>query len=172
MEGSYPVSSTAVRRRTCMALLAFSACFGLATGVRSAPLMGQTSLALVASSAALPASPMGLASGALLPFLLAAWASWIGLEGLTVLVCLLKGFAFGLLGGGLGLVFGSAAWLVRLLLLFTDWICFPLLCWFCLRRFTGRRRELWTDLAVCGTLALLAVFLEVCVIAPFLASLL
>ena len=115
---------------------------------------------------------MGLASGALLPFLLAAWASWIGLEGLTVLVCLLKGFAFGLLGGGLGLVFGSAAWLVRLLLLFTDWICFPLLCWFCLRRFTGRRRELWTDLAVCGTLALLAVFLEVCVIAPFLASLL
>ena len=172
MDLSYPVSFAAVRRRTCMALFAFSACFGLATGVRSASLMGLSSLAMLASSASAVASPMGLASGALLPFLLSAWASWIGLEGLTVLVCLMKAFAFGLLGGGLGLVFGSAAWLVRLLLLFSDWICFPLLCWFCLRRLTGRHRELWTDLAVCGTLAPLVVFLEVSVIAPFLASLL
>ena len=62
MDLSYPVSSAAVRRRTCMALLAFSACFGLATGLRSASLMGQASLTMVASSAGLPASPMGLAA--------------------------------------------------------------------------------------------------------------
>ena len=159
------------RRRTCIVLLAFSLAFGLGTGVQASGLLPREGLALLPIGARSPAAPLALATMTLLPFLLTAAAAALELEGLAILVCLGKGFCFGLLGAALGAAFGSAGWLARLLFLFTDWVCLPLLCWFCIRRLLGRQ-TLWRDLAVCAVLALMAAWLDCCAISPFLASLL
>ena len=81
-----------------------------------------------------------LLMSALLPFLLSAYAVYIGLPRLLYGICFLKAFGLGYLSHSVVYAFRSAGWLVRWLFLFTDISAAAVLYCFCHRRISGIRK--------------------------------
>ena len=75
-----------------------------------------------------------------LPFLL-SWIMWCFHPVFFYTVCFFRTFLFGFVHMGLMAAFDGCGWLVRWLVLFSDCLCLPLLCffWLCLLRFVRRR---------------------------------
>lgn len=116
-------------------------------------------------------SIFGLLAALLLPFLITALAVFISQPSLLLPVAFLKAFLFSFTGTGLLTAFGTSAWLLRCLLMFSDTLVLPLLWWLWLRLLSDdRNTALYSCLfAVAGTV-LIGCF-DFALVSPFLVSL-
>ena len=89
---------------------------------------------------------------------------------MVYLICLTKVFTFAFGGFGITYTYGSAGWLVRLLLQFSDILTMPILCWFALRHITGRNAGWKRDFGICLGLEIIICCLDLWYISPFLAT--
>lgn len=105
-----------------------------------------------------------------LPFLFAAYAVSINKPGLLLLLCFVKAFCFAFCGMLIYYAFGSAGWLVRYLLQFTDVLSVPILFWYCLRHI-DRQNNAKRDLMICALLAASIACIDYFAVSPFLAEL-
>jgi len=106
-----------------------------------------------------------------LPLLLAAYAVNIHKPKLLFFIIFLKAFHFSFCGGLIYSIFGTAGWMLRLLVQFTDIFTVPVFCWFCIRHSLGRVGLNKKDLIISLSLTLLAASIDYLVIAPFFANL-
>ena len=113
---------------------------------------------------------VGLAVTVLLPFLSSAFAVYKDRLWLVYPICFAKVFAFASCGYGITAAFGSAGWLVRLLLQFSDILTMPILCWFVLRHISGRKMVLKRDFGICLGLEVIICCLDLWYISPFLST--
>ena len=116
-------------------------------------------------------SIVGLLGISCLPFLLSAYAVYLGKPKLILLVCFCKAVLFTSCGYAVLISFGSAGWLIRLLLQFSDIVLLPLYCWFSIRHIHGKETTLKRDTAVCILAAACAGSIDYCLVSPFLAML-
>ena len=105
-----------------------------------------------------------------LPFLFAAYAVSINKPGLLLALCFVKAFCFSFCGMLIYSAFGSAGWLVRYLLQFTDILSAPILFWYCLGH-VDRPYRAKRDLLICASLSALIVCIDYFAVSPFLAEL-
>ena len=71
----------------------------------------------------------GLLASLLLPLLFTAFAVYISQPILILLIAFLKAFLFSFTAMGLLMTFGASAWLIRILLMFSETLTLPLLWW-------------------------------------------
>lgn len=115
-------------------------------------------------------SIFGLLSTILLPLLFSAFAVYISRPVLLIPIAFFKAFLFSFLGMGILAAFGSAGWLVRCLLMFSDILTMPLLWWYWIRSSSNQGTCQRSSL-VCAAAVCLIGSLDYCVISPFLANL-
>ena len=151
-------------------LFCLSWCAGLLFGTLFAAAAGLEYFALMRPIRNSRVSIVCLIAAQLLPFLSAAYAAHISKSWIVIAVCACKVFSFAFCGYLVWSCFGSAGWLIRLLFLFTDICMVPVLCWFSLRRISGRSISAKKDLFVCVGLAVLITSFDYTVISPFLAQ--
>lgn len=125
---------------------------------------------LMRQAACCRVSITGLAAVVVLPFLFCTFAASVGIW-LIPWICLIKAFLFSSCAAALTVSFGTAGWLVRLLLQFSDGMCLPLLFWFSARLYACNRDDVFRDLRNCLLFAAATVCIDFCVISPFLVSL-
>lgn len=116
-------------------------------------------------------SIVGLFACNFLPFLLSAFAVFFNKPRLLYWICFFKAFIFAGCSYGIMVSFGSAHWLVRLLLQFSDCCLVSVLCWFCLRHINGNLYAVKRDCIICTGLIAAVGMLDYCVVSPFLARL-
>lgn len=126
---------------------------------------------LIGEAAAGSLSIVGLVLVTFFPFILSAfavslsWPVWI----LPISFC--KAFLFSFVSFGIWRFYGSAGWLIHLLLMFSDLVAVPVLYGFWLRHISGeqsiRRWELIGALALCILLG----SIEYCILSPLLGRL-
>ena len=144
---------------------------GCALGVLTGMNAGDTYVSLMRGAVRYPVSIVGLVISVYLPFLLSAFAVYLGKPGLLYIVCFLKSWAFTLAAYGTVVAFGYAGWLVQFLLQFSDILLLWLLYWFCLRHISKTEASAKRDFGIC-TAAIAAVCgIDYCVISPFLVGL-
>ena len=158
-------------RRIPFVALACCFCSGIFLGHYYASGGNQTYFLLMRMAPSCPVSIVGLISVTFLPFLISAFAVYFSHHELLLPVCFCKAFSFACCAITATRVFGSAGWLVRLLLQFTDICTLPLLCWFWIRHARGEHEKLWMDIILCGVLVMVIGVVDYCVIAPYLVSL-
>lgn len=115
-------------------------------------------------------SVFGLLSAILLPLLFSALAVYISKAWLLIPIAFCKAFLFAFLGIGIMASYGSAGWLIRILLMFSDILTMPLLWWYWLKALSGAHTRVWHAAAAAAP-ALLIGSIDYCVISPFLANL-
>ncbi len=118
-----------------------------------------------------PVSIIGLLAAVGLPFLAVLFCVYISRPKLIYWICFIKACSFTTTGFGTMAAFGSAGWLVRFLLQFTDTLSLPALCWFALRHLDGDKEGLWADAAVCCISLICLGWIDLSYVSPFLAAL-
>ena len=116
-------------------------------------------LSLVRRTAFGKVSTVCLMAAQLLPFLFAAYAAYIYNTILLLGACSVKLFLFGFAGYLVWTAFGSAGWLMRFLILFSDIALAPVLCLFCLRIHFGCAKRM-KELLICMGIVVAIVLLD------------
>ena len=116
-------------------------------------------------------SIVGLLGVLYFPLLVSAFAVYFKRPQWLLLICFFKAFLFASCGSALLISFGSASWLVRLLLQFSDCCTVPLLYWFCMRSITGYSLNTRLDFWICSMCFAVVGIFDYCVISPFLVKL-
>lgn len=145
---------------------------GLMSGVFLLSCVRDSAPALMRPAVYGQVSIVGLLGGILLPFLISWIATSLSMLWLLYAVCFFRAALFGFCALGISLGFGSAGWLVGLLVLLPDALTMPALFWFCLRRLNGGGRAWVRDAGICCICIAVAGAVEICLAAPFLAELL
>lgn len=158
-------------RKSSLVVLAFSWFLGLLLGVIFSIAAGDSIVSLMRTAVSSHVSISGLLTAILLPFLLSAFAVFICEPWLLFVIAFLKAFAFSYLGLGVMVAYGSAGWLVWLLLMFSDCCSLPLLLWYWIRFISGRKSTVIPVTVVLFFLAVLIGSFDFCVVSPFLATL-
>ncbi len=148
--------------------LAFLWLAGFGAGFLFSRCASDTLLALMRQAPLCPVSIVWRLVYNALPFLIAAFAVSISSDKLLYALCWIKVFLFSSFAFSTVAAFGSAAWLVRLLLQFSDLCLLPVLYWFA-RRSLGKGRQA-RDLSICLALASLVGVVDQTCIAPFLMA--
>lgn len=159
-----------LRRITHPVFLLFcSGTFGLILGTLFAAFADASVFSLMRQVSFGPVSIVVFSASQLLPFLIAAYAASISRLWLMHTVCFCKLFLFAYSGTIVWIAFDSAGWLVRSLLLFSQILLVPLLCWYCFRQVMhgGSQRN---DLLICLGIAVITALCDCLFIAPFLAK--
>lgn len=170
MARSYGRSFLFHRQDARRCLLLAAACFaGLVLGILWGSHTGIISDSWMLGALTSPLSIPGLTAILLVPFLLIALAIFYSRLWLLCLTLVMKMFCFGACGWALTAFFGSAGWLVRFLLMFSDSMMLPMLCFLALRRCTGRLSRGDFLLGV-GWMVLVGA-LDFWLVSPFLATL-
>ena len=125
------------QRKNERLFLAFCWCGGLICGILAYSTAGVSFAPMMRGAAFGAVSIAGLLGITTLPFLISAFAVSFSMAWLLFPVCFCKAFAFSFVSMGVLQAFGSAGWLVRLLLLFSDCTGMPLLYGFWLRHLPG-----------------------------------
>lgn len=149
--------------------LAFSWIAGLAAGSFAYMASGEWILPLMRSVLYAPVSIVGILCVSLFPILISAYAVFLSNSRLLLPICFVKAFLFSFASMGIWVSFASAGWLMRILLLFTDWTCLPILYWFWLRSLK-HRVGLWETILVCSLTGFLG-SISFRIISPFLVRL-
>ena len=118
-----------------------------------------------------PVSVFGLLSAILLPLLSSAFAVYFSAPNLLFPLAFLKAFLVAWLGWGVLVSFGSAGWLIRMLLMFSEILSLPLLWWYWQRILSGNPGRGFCTL-ICTGFALGIGLLDYFVVSPFLVNLL
>ena len=105
------------------------------------------------------------------PLLLSAFAVYRNRPHCLIVISFFKAFVFASCGAMLGAAFASAAWLVRLLLQFSDICTLPIYYWFCVRNITGQNEKSRLDFLVCFVSVTVLGIFDFCVVSPFLVKL-
>ena len=130
-----------------------------------------TYLLLMRGAANSPVSFTGLLAAVLLPFFFVTFSINISRPKLIYLICFLKTCIFMITAHTVMLSYGSAGWLIRALLQFTDTASLGLLCWFAYRHLDGSRERLWSDLGLCLICTACLGCIDYCYVSPFLVLL-
>lgn len=154
--------------RACTPVLALSWSLGLFAGVFFGIQAGPSVLSLMRAASVSRVSIVGLLICNVLPFLISAFAVSLQRSLLLPVIAFLKAFSFGFCAMAIVRAFGTAGWLVGGLLLFSDCLSLPALCWFWLRQADGRCVQLKKDLITGLLVTAIAGILDCCLIAPFL----
>lgn len=171
MDRFLSLNLSAPRCKCSEGLLACAWIFGLISGIFFSFSAGDSFFSLMRSAADGRVSICGLLSTILLPLLLSAFAVFISKPRLFIPIAFVKALAFAYCGIGVWLAFGSAGWLFRCFLMFSDICMLPVLWWFWIRNLgTDTRKPFRTFLTVLAA-ALFIGFLDFNVISPFWASL-
>lgn len=158
-------------RKWASLLLACFWSWGLVFGITLFFLAGGSTVSLMRRAAGCQVSIVSLLMTNLLPFLISALAVYIHKPRLLYGCAFFRGCLLGFVSLGTMMAFGSAGWLIRLLLMFSD-ICLAVLLYlYWLRHISGLRR--FSGLACSGFAAasVLAASIDYCFVAPFLARL-
>lgn len=151
-------------------LLAFSWLLGLGCGGLVFRSADESIVSLMRMAVLKPVSIVGLLSCTLLPFLFTAFAVYVSLPALLLLIGFSKAFLYAYVSCAVLAAFGSAGWLVRGFLMFSDTIGAVLLysCW--MRSLS--RRGIPSVYTVCmyGITASAAALLDGFYIAPLLRA--
>ncbi len=153
-------------------MLACSIMLGLAFGIFLAVPAPDHCFSLMRMTASSHMSIVGLAFSRLLPFLFAAAAVFISKPWLLMPVLFFRGFFYSWCACITVSAFGTAGWLVQPLFQFSDSCLLPLLCWFCIRRFSDTKATYYRDLGICASISALAGAFDYCIVSPFLVMLL
>jgi len=162
---------TFLSRRIPLIVLIACFCFGIQLGQYYASCGNETYFLLMRLASVCPVSIVGLASVTFLPFLFSAFAVYFSHTQFLLPICFLKAFMFSCCAFSATWSFGSAGWLVRLLLQFTDICTLPLLCWFWIRHKSGELSRFWQDIVLCGLLVTVVCVVDYCIVSPYLVSL-
>lgn len=149
-------------------LLALSWLLGLVCGGWVFRIAGSDlpSLMLLACQGQL--SIVGLLSSALLALLFSALAVYFSLPGLVLVPAFIKAFLISWFFCGIYSAFGTAGWLVCLLLMFTD-LCSGVLLFAYSRRFISGERRYFPELScLCAVLGCLTAAVDYSFVAPLL----
>lgn len=159
-------------RRDLSFHLAFSWVLGSVFGAITSFYASDSLLSLMRMTAVSPVSIVSLLSAILLPLLFSAFAVYISNVWLLIPAAFFKAFLYHFFCFGILRSFGSAGWLIRLLLIFSDTLTLPVLWMYWLRSIKGTREGLAfrTIPAVCAVFLIGSV--DYSVISPFLAQIL
>jgi len=165
---------SAISRRVKFSQLQqFSLCFifGLALGALFAAGSDSYLYSLMRQCACRPMSIVTSLILAVFPFLILAYGAWIHRKEILLWMAFLSAFSYGFFGCLLLGAFGSAGWLLQILIQFTQSASLPMLCWFSLRQLEGKQESLLRDHIICIiTVSALALF-DLFVVSPFVAEL-
>lgn len=161
-----------VWRKYATTFLAFSWCSGLFCGIVLYFSAGDPSASLMRMAVTGYVSIVDLLMSVLLPFLISALAVYIFKPGLLAVFAFIKACLFAFFSMGTLEAFGSAGWLIRLLLMFSD-ICMTVVLYlYWMRHVSGQRKFSVTYSGAYGAAALLIGSIDYCFIAPKLAQIL
>ena len=152
-------------------LLACVWCCGLALGIYVFWNAGDSSASLMRMAANSPVSIVSLLSVLIFPFLASAAAVLLYKPWLLLAAAFVKAYALAFLSLAVICAFSSAGWLVRLLLMFSQFLSVPLLCWFWIHYISGRIRPAPAVLFLMAALIMLIGSVDYCIVSPFLAGL-
>ncbi len=156
-----------IKNQTLHFCLVFIA--GLLLGAIYARSLSPQKLTLMRQAVFCQSSIVGLLCCSILPFLLAAYAAYIGRRELMLAVCACKAFSYSAAGLALHRVFGTAGWLMQPMAQFTQTVTLPVFCFFILRICAGRRQK--RSLIVILIITILAAGIDYFVVSPFVAGL-
>ena len=149
--------------------LAFCWIVGLAFGIELSFTAGDSFLYLMRGSYG-SVSIVHLLLITLLPFLFSGMILYIPSPSLLYGLCLIKGLCFGFVSAGCLLAWGSAGWLVRLLLMFSDFLSLVPLwwCWLSCHPFRVQRNN--ASVVVSALIAACIVCLDYFCVSPIFAK--
>lgn len=107
----------------------------------------------------------------LLPFLITAFAVYSTQTWLILPLAFFKAFSFAFFSVMLIFAFQGSGWLVRFLLMISDFAFLPLLFWLWVRALCGSCEYLYRDILICSVISTVVSFLNYFIVSPFLASL-
>lgn len=156
-----------------MRLIVLACCWitGLLLGIQYATQADDTYFLLMRSAASCRVSITGLLAAVFLPFLFSAFAVYISRPEFLLVICFLKAASFSCCAFALMHAFGSAGWLVRFLLQFSDCCMVPVLVWFSVRHIAKPEKSVWNDFLICSLWMLIVGAFDYCVVSPFLVGL-
>ena len=152
-------------------MLAFVWFLGLESGRFYAAQSNNTYLLLMRVAAMTRPSIIGLAVSVLLPFLITIGSVYFARPSIIYILAFLWAELFGYSSACLQLMFGSAGWLIRFLLLFTQCFTAPLLCWLMIRYIGGIKHSFLRDSLIAVSIALTIGTIDYFIISPFLTAL-
>lgn len=155
----FPVKLIGQNCRSCRKSLVVFWCVGLICGIFTAAGAGNLS-SLMRACCHSRVSIVGLMFVPTLPFLFSAVAVYFSFPRLLYPIGFLKAFSFGFCLQAVSSAFGSAGWLMRFLLLFTNCMTIPVLCWFWLRHVDGNTGNWIRDTLICCGLFLITAILD------------
>lgn len=145
--------------------------FGIILGAAAGGAASSESVSLMRRVLFAPVSIVGLLICAVLPFAFSFAAVLSGRARLIYLLCGLKGFSFAYTGSLCLACFGSAGWLVRAFLLFSQIATVPALWYVWLSLCKGREKLGRTGFGFLSAHVLVAVLLDYFMVAPYLSGL-
>lgn len=155
------------RKKTWL-VLALIWCLGLVPGLAVGIKAGEPFWCVLREAPYGVASVMGLIGAMMFPMVLSALVLWLEQTWCLYLLAFAKAFLLACTGAGIVMAYGSAGWLVRMLLMFSDCCAAPLLLLFWASQLMGDHHR-WI-----GTIpaTLLVGCFDYYMVSPFLAALL
>lgn len=128
-------------------------------------------LPLMCGAAAQPVSIVGLFLVIFLPLILTYFSFLLNKPIIIMIVCFLKAFAFSFSGILIAKTFTSAAWMIRIFLLFSDWCSVFLLFHLWIRALCCSQNKFRTNIRISFAIGAIIAIIDYCVISPFLKGL-
>ncbi len=150
--------------------LAFCWCAGLVLGCCLPQHLDRSYFSLMHKAVNRSVSIVGLFA-VLLPFLISAIAVYFSQTWLVFPICFIKAFSFAFVAACVTFAFGPSGWLVRVLLLFTDFLSAPVVLGYWLRLAKNPANKAFQDLAVCAAICAIFCSLDYFIVSPFLTGL-
>lgn len=160
-----------ILRRKSVVLLAIWWFAGSMLGALTAHRLSYPFFSLMRLAAQSHVSIVSFMTVNLLPLFSSAFAVYLDRPIWIFGISFTKAFLYALCTVGIIGAFGSAAWLVVFLFLFSDNLTTPVLFFFWFRHIEGRRRTFWADCAGCFGVCLVVSLIDSCLISPFWANL-
>lgn len=163
--------STNLSRMTRIILLAFSWIAGMFFGLNESVPDTAVTVSLMHTVVRSSVSIVGLIAVLVFPLIISALAVFLSAPLVFLPLAFFKAFGYTVCSILIVSAFGSAGWLIRGLLLFSDTCMSIALLWFWFRNIEGKRLSSKKDLAVCAIFALLVGCIDYFVVSPFLGML-
>ena len=158
-------------RRKSVVLLALWWFAGFVLGAFTANRVSYSFTSLMRMAVSFRVSIVSSLMVSLLPLSVSALVVYLDKPAGIFAIAFLKAVCYGFCSAGIRCAYGSAAWLVHFLFLFSDNLSVLVLFWFWLRHTAGRKLAVWSDLTVCAVICAGIGILDSCLVSPFLAGL-
>lgn len=159
------------QRKGSIVILAFLWILGLVCGLYIVSAAGDSISSLMGAICYNRVSIVGLAAVLFLPLVITAIAAYFSAPALIYIFCSFKALCVGCCLYGVVLVFGYSAWLIRLLLFFSDSIIAVLILWLWYRYLYLVRDTVWRDLTICAAVAGAIGIIDYFLVSPYLVML-